>query len=324
MTRKLTTLLLLLMCSLLSVSSAPAQNRDAACTPGISFWKLLDAVSVGYGDGRLNISKLYAVCLPAPAKQSSSNYPYDPDGGGKLSTMIKTADGRVLATYVWYAESIGGLWEMSSYKVVGGAQSVKPLAAGNYLLEFAAEDKPFYRFPFAVVEGKNDDPYQPAGTRYFIDGAWNEYGNIFYQRNDPQSSLRFTTWLQQKSGREGKTPLPYDVKLISAKDGKVLGQDAATLNLQPRWLQADFFFQPPGGEKGSFLKAADLLRADGKYVVRLAIDGKPYGEYPFTVKGGRIQFQGKQIRETTDARDYIVDYLYGGSVSSWWIKRESR
>src|SRR5688572_30484669 len=182
-----------LVFTLSSPSGAQPPATQAPCTPGISFWKLLDEVSVGYVDGRLNIGKLYAVCLPAPAKQSTSNYAYDPDVGGKLTTVVKSADGKVLNTYVWYGESIGGLWKLSRYKVIGGYQSVKPLTAGNYLLEFAADDKPFTRFPFSVVETKSDDPYQPAGNRYFIEGAWNEYGNMFYQRNDPQSSLTFTT-----------------------------------------------------------------------------------------------------------------------------------
>lgn len=319
MIRKVIAPALLLMIAVWWLPAAPAQTHEVTCTPGISFWKLLDAVSIGYSDGRLNISKLYAVCLPTPAKQSSSNYPYDPDGGGKLTTVIKSADGKPLGTYVWYAESIGGLWELSNYKVVGGPQSVKPLGAGNYSLEFAADDRPFYRFPFSVVEGKSDDPYQPSGPRYFIEGPWNQYGNIFYQRNDPQSTLRFTTWLQQKVGHEGKTSAPYEVKLINVKSGMVIGQDMATLSLQPRWLQADFYFKDAVADKNLNLNAAALLREDGNYSVHLTISGKLYGEYPFVVKSGRIQFQGKQIRENTDARDYIVDYLSGGRYSSWWI-----
>lgn len=324
MSRKLFPPILILLFTIGSSLDAQAQNSQAPCTPGISFWKLLDAVGVGYSDGRLSINKLYAVCLPAPAKQSTSNYPYDPDVGGKLSTVVKSADGKVLNTYVWYAESIGGLWELSRYKVIGGHQSVKPLTAGSYLLEFAADDKPFTRFPFTIVEGKNDDPYQPAGTRYFIEGAWNEYGNIFYQRNDPQSSLTFTTWVQDKRGNQNKTSTPYEAKLINLKDGKALGEDAGTLRLEPRWLELKLFFHPVGGDKNVYLKAADLLKEDGRYSVRLAIDGKPYGDYPFTVKAGRIQFQGKQIRENTDPMTYIVDYLSGGRYSSWWLKRESK
>jgi len=319
MNRKLITSVSLITVLLLLPSVSRSQD---SCTPGISFWKLLDAVSVGYGDGRLRIDKLYAVCLPTPAKQSSSNYPYDPDSGGKLTSVVKTADGKVLSTYVWYAESIGGLWELSNYKVIGGAQSVKPLNAGNYVLEFAADDKPFTRFPFSVVEGKSDDPYQPAGPRYFIEGAWNEYGNLFYQRNDPQSSLTFTTWVQDRRGNQTKASAPYDLKLVSLKDGKVIGEDSGTFNLEPRWLEAKLNFRPAGGDRNSYLKAGDLLREDGKYAVRLTIDGKPYGTYPFVVKNGRIEFQGRQVRAGTDPMLYIVDYLSGGRYSSWWIKRE--
>jgi hypothetical protein len=297
-------------------------NAQTPCTPGISFWKLLDSVRIGYIDGRLNLEKLYAVCLPAPIKRNGSSFPYEPDGGGKLSTQVKTADGTVLNTYVWYASSIGGLWELGNYKVLGGFEAIKPLTAGNYQLEFALEDKPFYVFPFSVSEMKNDDPYQAAGLRYFIEGAWNEYGNVFYQRNDPASTLRFTTWLQDKSGHVRKESVPSDIKLIRLRDNKVIGEAVDQLRLEPRWQQADFFFAPPGGDKNSYLKASDLLSEDGRYSVRLSVDGTSYGDYSFVVKGGLIQLQGRQIKEGTNPMHQIVDYLSGGRYTSWWIKRE--
>lgn len=310
----------------LSVLFSPtghAQTLPSPCTPGITFGSLLGAVSVGYADGRLNIDKLYAVCLPAPAKKSGSHYPYDPDQGGKLSTLVKSADGQVLNTYVWYAESIGGLWEMSRYKVVGGNEAVRQLAAGDYLLEFAIDDQPFYRFPFSVVAVKSDDPYQAPGNRYFIEGPWNEYGNLFYQRNDPKSSITLTTWVQEKSGRETKRSVPYEVKLIRARGGSILGDDAGTLRLEPRWLRATLFFRPTGGDRNTYVKAGDFLNEDGAYRIRLTLDGKLHGEYPFTVKGGRIQFQARQIRENTAPMDYITDYLAGGRYTSWWIRRSN-
>lgn len=303
------------------------QNPDhsptgkTTCTPGISFWNLMEQVQIGYMDGRLGVGRLYAVCLPAPARQSTSNYAYDPDGGGKLSTIVKTADGKVLNTYVWYGENISGLWELSRYKVVGGYEAVKPLSAGNYVLEFAVEDKPFYRFPISVVQIKSDDPYQPAGDRYFIEGPWNEYGNIFYQRNDPQSVLKFTTWVQDKAGHQSKTPVPYDVKLVSIRDGRVLAADSGSFRLEPRWRKADLLLKPAGGDQNAYFKAGDLLREDGRYAVRLTLNNKQYGEYPFVVKGGRIELQGNQIREKTDPMVYLVDYLSGGRYTSWWIKR---
>lgn len=316
-------LMFVVVCCFASVVGAQGKPAVPCTTPGISFWKLLDAVSVGYTDGRLSVNTLYAVCLPTPTRATTSNYPYDPDAGGKLSTHVKRADGTTLNTYVWYAESIGGLWEMSRYKVIGGAAAVKPLGAGNYVLEFTVEDKPFNRFPFSVVEMKSDDPYQPPGTRYFIEGAWNDYGNIFYGRNDPQSSLRFTTWVQEKIGHEAKRSVPYEVKLVRERDGRVLGTETATMRLEPRWLKADLSFQPSDGEKNSYLKAAAVLAEDGAYSVRFTLDGKPYGKYPFTVKGGQIQLQGRQVRDATDPSLYITDYLSGGRYTSWWIKREA-
>ena len=313
---------LILAFTLFQTPDAHSPTGQKSCAPGVSFWKLLEEVRVGYTDGRLGLGRLYAVCLPPPDKQSNSNYPYDPDGGGKLATVVKSADGKVLNTYVWYAESIGGLWELSRYKVLGGYESVKPLAGGNYSLEFTLEDKPFYRFPFSVVVAKNEDPYAAAGNRYFIEGAWNEYGNIYYQRNDPQSSLTFTTWVQDKVGHQNQSSVPYELKLVSARDGRVVGVDNGTLRLQPRWLKADLYFKPSGGDKNAYLKAGDLLREDGRYTVQLTINNKLYGTYPFVVKGGRIELQGRQIREKTDPMNYIVDYLSGGRYTSWWIKRE--
>jgi hypothetical protein len=105
------------------------------------------------------------------------------------------------------------------------------------------------------------------------------------------------------------------------KTGNLIGEDTGSFLLKPDWQKADLLLRP-AGDKTSFLKAGELLRVDGRYAFRLTVDGKPYGSYPFDVKTGRIQFQGKQIREKTDPMIMIVDYLSGGRYSSWWIKRE--
>lgn len=310
---------LLLACG--TASGAADGKTDQACSPGVSFWSLLGEVGIGYADGHLHMEKLYAICLPQPKSPGDSNYAYSPEQGGKLTTVIKSADGQSLGTYVWSAESIGGLWELSNYKVLGGYESLKPLAAGSYMLEFQIEGAPFYRFPFSVSSLPGDDPYQAAGTRWFIDGAWNDYGNVFYQRNDPQSTFRFTTWVRDKVGHAQPRSAPYLAHLVRTKDGKVLGEDKGTLRLDPQWRQLDVYFQP-GASLPDKLKAADVLAQDGAYRVTLSIDGKPYGAYAFTVTGGKIDLQGPQTDKTPPAQR-IVDYLYGGKYRSWWIRREN-
>ena len=111
------------------------------------------------------------------------------------------------------------------------------------------------------------------------------------------------------------------LKLVNARDGRVVAENSGSLRLEPRWLKADLHFRPAGADQNAYFKGGDLLREDGRYSVRLNINSKPYGEYPFVVKGGRIEFQGKQIREKTDPMIYIVDYLSGGRYTSWWIEK---
>lgn len=320
-----TSKLKLLLCALLFCAGsgvALGEQTQVPCTPGISYWSLLGAVSVDYFDGRLVVNKLYAVCLPQPVHADNSNYVYSPDEGGKFASVVRRADGQVLNTYIWYGENIAGLWELSHYKVLGGEASIRPLTAGDYVIEFQLEDKPFYRFPFSIDTQPADDPYQSAGTRYFIGGSWNDYGNVFYQRNDPKSALRFTTWVREKAGHESKRAAPYEAKIVRMQDNRVIATDAGTLRLTPQWQQADLLFKPMGGDQNSFFKAEEVLSTDGLYRVSVSIDGKPHGTYSFTVQGGKIQMQGRQIREGTDPQLFLLDHLYGGRYTSWWIKRE--
>jgi hypothetical protein len=81
-------------------------------------------------------------------------------------------------------------------------------------------------------------------------------------------------------------------------------------------------FKPAGGDKSGYFRAEAVLGKDGLYRVSVSIGGKPYGSYSFTVKRGKIQLQGKQIRKGTDPQLFILDYLYGGRYTSWWIRRD--
>ena len=313
--RKAAALTLFLACC---ANASAEQSIAAPCVPGVSFWSLLGALGIGQGDGHLRIDKLYAVCLPVPKAPSSSNYAYSPDEGGKLTSIVKGADGQAVDTYVWYAENISGLWELSEYKVLGGVTKV--LAAGNYTLEFQADGAPFYRFPFAVASAPSDDPYAPPGTRYFIDGPWSEYGNIFYQRNDPESSLRFTVWVQDRLTHPPQQTQSHSVQLLRVRDGKIIGRDQGELHADAQWRQLDVLFHPETDASG-YLKAKELLREDGAYRVRFDLDGKPHGTYSFAVGGGKIQLQGRQL-DATESTARIVDYLYGGRYRSWWLPRQ--
>ncbi|HZS03680.1 MAG TPA: hypothetical protein VFD58_02280 [Blastocatellia bacterium] len=297
--------------------TAAAQNNNTACAPNMRFGSLLDGVQIS-GQGRLVFGEMIATCLPEPARQSSSNYPYDPDDGGKFSTVVKRASGEALTTYVWYVEKISSLWVMNHYKVVGGEAAIKPLTPGDYVLEFAVEDKPFLRLPFSVATTKNEDIYNP-GTIYLLNGAWNDYGAFWYLK--PERYTQFLVFLRD-TGKPNRQGTPVDLKLIRVKDNKVLATSRPddAVRLKPSWNLFKLSFNPVSdtGEpaaSGEF-HASEVLKTDGNYLVRLSLDGKLYGEYQFTVKGGQIQYQGRQLRDPASPLVQIEDVN-----NSWWIRR---
>jgi len=310
--------LIFLISAFLSTQPSMGQARSGSCSPAVRLGSVLNGVTIS-NTGVLTLGQFYAVCLPEPARQSSSAYPYDPDEGGKFSTVLKTADGQVLATYVWYAEKVVTLWEIGRYKVLGGHSAIKPLVPGDYVLEYAIEDKPFYRLPFSVSTMRNDDVYNP-GNLYFLDGPWTDYGVISYP--NVNRYLQFTVWLRSKE-KQSRKETHYDLKLVRKKDGKVLagdwGDDAAVI-LKPGWIGFNLYLNRLKSERpengSTEFPASEVLKADGDYSVLLSIEGKSYGEYPLTVRGGKIVYQGNQMRETADPLMY-----FDGGNNSYWLKR---
>jgi hypothetical protein len=312
---------IILLILVLSVAqSSTGQVKSSTCPPAMRLGSVLEGVAVSNA-GVLTLGKFYAVCLPDPPRQSSSAYQYDPDDGGKFSTVLKTPDGQVLAKYVWYAEKVSTLWEIARYKVLGGHSAISSLVPGNYVLDFEIEDKPFYRLPFSVSMGKNDDIYNP-GVLFFLDGPWSDYGVISYP--NVNRYMQFAVWLRSKE-KPSKKETHYDLKLVRRKDGKVLagdwGDDAAVI-LKPGWIGFNLYLNRLNGERpengSTEFPVAEVLKADGDYAVLLSLEGKPYGEYPFTVKGGAILYQGNQLPETADRLSY-----FDGGRNSYWLKRRA-
>lgn len=191
------------LCGLAAAGGAAARvSAQAGCVaPRVRVKMLLDGIEAGAG-GRLSLGRLYAVCLPEPARRGATNYAYNPYDGGKLSTVLKSSNGQPINTFVWYAEKVAGLWELSRYEVVGGPQAVKPLAPGEYVLEFALEDKVFQRFPFSVSTAEGKDVYRP-GTIYLLDGPWADYAELYFALLPEARPLHTTLGVAARQGERG-------------------------------------------------------------------------------------------------------------------------
>ena len=118
------------------------------------------------------------------------------------------------------------------------------------------------------------------------------------------------------AGHDRQRVTPYDAKIVRIRDNSVLATDTGTLRLTPKWQKADLPFKSMRGDQNSCFKAEEILSSDGFYRMFVNIYGKPYSTYSFSVKGGKIQLQGRQRREDTDPLVFILDYLYDGYYTS--------
>ena len=277
-----------LVCTLLLCAAYTASAQVKPCQPRVDTSSLLSSVDV---NGALYIDKLYARCLPPPAKKSSSGYEYHPYDGGKFSTVLKSSDGQVINTFVWYGEYILSIWELSRYEVVGGPEALKRLSPGSYVLEFAVEDKVFQQMPFSLVTKQSNDQFKPA-TLYFLDGPWRDYAQLYSPNLDRFFQLH--VWLRNEDTflDPKPRPAPFRVSLTRESDKKLIAEDdEGQLNLTNKWQQYTLSFRRPKASQTkdySEVKLNEILATDGKYRIDLTLDGKPRASSVLNVKGGRI------------------------------------
>ena len=261
----------------------------ATCKPVMDTASVLNGVDVG---GALHIDRLYARCLPMPAKKSATAYEYHPYDGGKFSTTLKDAGGRTVNTFVWYGENILSLWEMSRYEIVGGPQALKKLEPGAYTLEFAVEDSVFERFPFTLSTRESGDQFKPE-TLYILDGPWRTQA-LFYAPNVDRF-FQLIVWLRNDGERSGpkRTPVPFTLRLIRERDNKVIATEdqGSSLALTHKWESATLSFRRPDRAQTkdySEFKLSEIVAVDGAYRIELGLAGKPYATYKLQIKNGRI------------------------------------
>lgn len=301
----------------LSIDAFAARAEPPANPPGLMFSTVLNGLKTDARRGAFYVDQLQAVFLP-PA-ESKSIYPYNPDDGGKLWATLQDGAGAELARFDFYGEKREPpFWLLGSYKLSGpakpsdGGKRLK-LAKGDYVLEFFVEGTRFYRFPFAIDVISSGDAFAPEDYT-FVDGDWSNWGYLYYPDANPEQNIEWKTWLRNKAHERSK-----DVKIsVEVRRGKKLicvSRPGTTHTLQPEWTRFAFgLVNPPEGTSGGgYFKAKDLLATDGAYTLDMAIDGKPYGQWSFTVKGGKLQYAGRAERGGGDPLTFIE-----GGRDAWW------
>jgi len=274
--------------SIILLSSISA-NSQSPCEPRVDTASLLSSIDVNVA---LRMDKIYARCLPMPAQKSKTAFEYHPYDGGKFSTVLKSSKGETINTYVWYGENILSLWEMSRYEVIGGPTAVKKLLPGNYVLEFALEDKVFQKFPFSFTTKQSSDQFRPE-TLYLVDGTWRDYAELYAPNVD--RFFQLIVWLRDEDSvaEPKRRRVSYRMLLIREANKKTIAEsdENSALMLDHKWADVKLSFRRPGAAQSkdySELKLSEIVSTDGKYRIELALDGRSVANYPFTVKNGRI------------------------------------
>lgn len=270
-------------------------KKEENCEPSIPNAQILRAISF---DGIMSVGSMDTRCFPMP-KERVSVYDYDPYKGAKLTTSIKHSGGSLINKYVWYAQRISygknfppGL-KFIKYEIIGGREALKELSPGEYVLEFAIDDKVFQTFPFSVQIKKSRDPYNP-GTIYLIDGAWRDKA-ILEVPGLEGKTMCLNFWMRTGNDFADVKPqsIPYEIRLIRDKDKKVMAANSTTktLYLGNTWkFYRECFRNPdiPINQRDDTLQFKEILAVNSGYTINLSVNGKPYAVYKFTVNNRKV------------------------------------
>jgi hypothetical protein len=286
------------------------------------FSTVLNGVKLQHANGMLRLDSIQAVFLPTP--NDSNYYPYNPNDGGKLWTILRTADGTELFRLDWYADPLKlPFWLLDSYNTsdlatgeTDNSEWLDMARPGDYVLDFYLEGELFYTYPFTISRLASPDPYA-GGDYYFLEGDWSDWGYFYYPDANPEQSIQFKVWLNNHAAEEyGEVKPRMEVR----RGGTLVatGRPNMTYTLKPEWVryELDLIFPMEGTSGGAYFKAKDLLATDGDYTLSLYLSDELYGTWNFSVRGGKFATTGRADRSVANP----LVYVDGGRDAFWFRK----
>ena len=205
-------------------------------------------------------------------------------------------------------------YRIHGYELVKGKNNSLGLMlkeAGKYELAYYMGETKFYSFSFELIIGKSD-PYKP-NKLMLLNGAWNNYAYLRKTSTESHGRWEFRVFMRSDDGSYQQTK--GQVLMIRDKDKKIVAVGSSGFRRKASWTRQDITLQKPGKKnaKGEYYSNQDFYAnrdkfEDGSYTLKFTTDGKLYGTYKLSVKGGEIQLQGKQIRESTNPLYFIEGY----------------
>lgn len=290
----------------------PALAYDKPFPPTLLYQSLLDSLKVRENGDFIFNSHFKAVFLPDKEQGSGKEVFYGSHPSQHLLTgVLKKASGQKVGEmqFSGLPETKGGVfWVLKPVNV----PFLKLQGEGDYVMEFAADGKVFYQFPFAVKKLAGNDPYKP-GDLFYSDGAWNDYGYLTFEGDE--KLVRWNMWLFDTGVKEGDDWKTVKVEVV--KGGKVIALNDEKLDktrvVKRNWLQRKYVVAT--SQRTPF-SLKQLAVTDGAGELRVTVNGV-LSVYPFTVKGGQVLPTGRAVREGTDPLR-VID---GGGEAVFLLKK---
>ncbi len=283
-----------------------------AYPPGLSFATVLNGVKILSKDAKLRLYHIQAVFLP---------------DGATGHAIVKKADGTKIYRFEWKSQKLKApyflmdFWKCTDLRSNEnlGSGWVKLFEPGNYIVDFYLQDKKFYTFPFSVSKISGPDPFA-GGDYYYTDGAWSDWGYLYYRDANPEMNIQWKVWLRHQLSDKIHKSVSVRVEVTRDKGKKLIctSREHTTQSLSREWTRYAFdLVNPPVKTSGgSYFKAKDLLAVDGSYTLKVKIDEVPYGTWKFSIKGGKLQPAGRTVRGKADP----LTFVEGGRDAFWYKK----
>ncbi|MEP0814630.1 MAG: hypothetical protein HRF49_08210 [bacterium] len=281
--------------------------------PGIKYSTFLKAFNYNSENGSLMLNSFDAVFLPDDVFTSS--------GTQKLWAIVRNSSGGDLYRLDFYVFRGNPPYSNVSHynlsalgPLPANGMTMDFFRSGDYVMDFYTSAGKFFSFPFSIDATPSSDPFTPG--LYRINGDWADWAYFRYADADPANNLFFTVWLRNSSG-PGYKLVKQKIKIFNKNGGAyVFSAQDRSVNLSPGWTHYDFTIATTAEPRPYAIVANDLLKTDGDYVLKIFLDDQLYGEWEFSVQGGKFAPAGRTIRGTADP----LTFIEGGRDEFWYAK----
>lgn len=185
--------------------------------------------------------------------------------------------------------------------------------AGDYRFDIVSGTRTLLTFPVSIrilpaPAGSGREP------RYLVDGAWNDWGYLYYEDANPSSSLAWKLWLRAWEYEPKQRSV--EVELVREADKKLIAENRVrtSVTFPYDWKRLDFELFHPTDK--SLFRARELLERDGDYTLTMRMNGEVYGVWKFSVSGGRLQLSDRALRGSAEPERFIE-----GANETFWYKK---